>query len=623
LNSYESLELSAALAAFQRAASLDDQHAVTQAWLSRVLLLLGRRNEAVAAALRARQLVTSDTPQVDSTFIEAVLAESQSDATSAERRYRELTEHEPDDMAAQIELADFLKRQVQDQAAIAAYQAALRLGGGFARLRVDLCQLYARINELPLAEAAANEALATFRAAGHRGGEAQALLCLADAQRQGGAGRLAEARRNIESARTIFESLGYEYGLSRVYQYAGLVETGGRNYRGAATLFEQALSRSRAIGNHLIEGNALMNLGVAFELLGQRPQVLKYYQEARDFYQRTGDERRAAEQEANAAVLLVDHGSDQGAALRRLARARATLEKLGNVEFQVIAMEADAASSLYAGRHDEARRHLHSAISLAKERQIGNRVVFASIRLAQSYFATAEYEAARALLEETAATAAGRDEPGVTILLGRTYSRLGDLERARDLLEKARSAVEASGQLWLAPSADTALGEVALESGNPGEARAWFDRAAGYWTDDLPDASSVEAKCYLGVLDPVPSTALQTIAASVEQARRMGRLAVEALCRIQEARLRLSMRQGAEALATLSEIPIGAGQTVGKEVQAQIHYWRSRALSARGERRDAEADSARARTLIQELQVSVPPAYRDGFSARAVVRQLR
>jgi tetratricopeptide (TPR) repeat protein len=624
LNAYAELEYSSALAAFRRAAAADDQDAMAQAWLSRVLLLLSQRDEAVAAAKKAKQLATSDTPQTDAALIEATLAETQSDAVAAEQRFRAMVVHRPDEMVAKIELADFLKRQSQNQPAIAAYQEALRLDGRYDRLRVDLCQLYVRLDDYPLAEQQANKALEGFRAAGHRGGEAQALLCLGDAERsQGAEARLADARHNIESARTIFESLGYEYGLSRVYQYLGLVAAGERNYRVAANFFEQALARSRTVGNRVIEGSALINLGVALEALGQRAEVLKYYEEARDFFRRTGDEQRAAEQEANAAALLIDYGADQEGARRRIVNARGTFEKLGNIEFQVLTVEFEAASDFHAGLHDEARRRLRAALSLAKDRQLDRRFVYGSIRLAESYFATSEYETARTLLEQTAAMAVGRDELAVPIALGRVYERLGDFESARKHLEPALAAVDTSGQLWLAPVAHLALGELEFESGNGRAARAHFDKAAAYWTDDWPDVASVEARCYREALDPNVAAASVKIAASVERARKMGRLFSEAQCQIQQARVHLSRRQYAEALATLGGIPLGGDRTVGKETQALVHYWRGRALAAQGDRTgDAGAEATEARSLMNELQASLPPDYRNRFAARSEVQQV-
>jgi tetratricopeptide (TPR) repeat protein len=625
MSMYERLEYSSALAAFERAASLDDQHAMTQAWISRMLTLLSRRNDAVAAALEARRLVTSDTPDRDTVFIEAVLAESQGDATAAEQRYRQLAADRADDVEAQIDLADFLKRKSPDQAAITAYRDVLRLDEGYSRVHVDLCQLYVRQIDYTLAEQEARAAIEKFQRLGHREGEAQALLCLGDAQRaQGGEARLTEARRNIGSARAIFEAQGSEYGLSRVYQYFGNVAYDERNYSEAAGFFEQALTRSRAVGNRLIEGNALMNLGVTSEFLGHRSRVLEYYDQARLFYERNGDAPRAAEQEANAAALLIDYGTDPKSALRRLLNARATFQKLGNVEFEAITIEMEGAAALHAGRHDEARRNLRTALSLAKERQRGNRVVFVTLRLAESYFATAEYETARDILEQIAATPVGQGEPAVPIALGRIFVRLGDLDGARRRLEEMLATVERSGQLWLAPLALTALGELELETGNEQQARVLFGRAADFWSDHLPHAASVEARCYGAVLDALERD-METhpgIAASIEQARGMGRLSTEALCRIQQARLDLTRGRSAEALAGLGEIPLGGAHTVGKELEAFIHYWRSRALAARGDADRADSEAATARGLVLEIQASLPSLYQGTFVARPDIRRI-
>src|SRR5207247_3678301 len=134
---------------------------------------------------------------------------------------------------------------------------------------------------------------------------------------------------------------------------------------------------------------------------------------------------------------------------------------------------------------------------------------------------------------------------------GRIYARLGDVESARERLESALKAVEVSGQRWLAPPAHLALGELEYGLGHTREARAHFDQAAAYWIDELPDAASVEAKCYRAALDPQLSTAAVIVAAGVEQARKMRRLYSEGLCRVQQARIYLSRREHADALATV------------------------------------------------------------------------
>ena len=105
----------------------------------------------------------------------------------------------------------------------------------------------------------------------------------------------------------------------------------------------------------------------------------------------------------------------------------------------------------------------------------------------------------------------------------------------------------------------------------------------------------------------------------------MRRLYSEAQCRVQQARVLLSTfpsRHHVEALATLDAIPLQGEATVGREIRAQVHYWRGRALTARGDRRGAEAEAAQARSEMNGLRASLPAPFRDSFAARMDVRQI-
>jgi hypothetical protein len=182
-------------------------------------------------------------------------------------------------------------------------------------------------------------------------------------------------------------------------------------------------------------------------------------------------------------------------------------------------------------------------------------------------------------------------------------------------------AVEASGQLWLKPPVHLALGELEFDAGNISEARAQFDAAAAAWTDDLPDAASVEARCDSAALDPKPGNS-SMITLSIEQARKMGRLSTEAECLIAQARVSVSSGRHADALAALGKVPLEGERTVGNETRARVHYWRGRAQSAAGDRAGAETDASQARDLIENQRSSLPPAYRDRYAARAGIHQI-
>jgi tetratricopeptide (TPR) repeat protein len=623
LDRYEQLEYASALEAFRRAVTEDDQHATAYSWLSRVLLLLNKRNDAVAAARRAKQLVTTDMRERDVVFVDAILADSQADTATAEQKYRRLTTLHRDDVPAQIELADFLKRQNRDQEAIGAYRAALARDGGYIRPYVDLCQLYTRDDEYPLADKEGRAALERYRTVGNRGGEAQALLALSDMQRK--QRNFAEARRTSEAARELFLSLQYPYGLARVHQYLGAVAADTGDYPGAVQFFQEALSRSREVGNRDLEGLELMNLATSYEALGQRVQALNYYQQSQQLYQQNGDDRRAAEQEAMVAGLLIDFGSNQAEALRRLNNARASFRTLAHMEGEVFTREAEAANNLHQGKHEESRQQLRAAISMAKERGLGRSVMSMTAKLADSYIETGEYQEARVRLEEAGGTGTARADLEVAIALGKVHGRLGDFDDARERLTRALASVNSGGLMALVPSALTALGEVEYESGRVSEARAYFEKASALWTDDLPDAASVSARCWTGLLETedrhVPKAGV-SVETSIKKAANMGRLNVESQCRLAESRIRFSRQQYADAESLIRPIPIDGDRKVGPELAAQVHYWRGRTLAEQGNPDGAKSEIEKAQKLLRDLMASLPESSRSGFGSKRDVRRV-
>src|SRR5262249_53271257 len=159
-------------------------------------------------------------------------AESQGDLDQAENAYQQLVAQEKDDPWTQGEFADFLKRrQDRNQPAIDAYHEVLRLDPTYVRPHVELCQLYTRTDDHPLAEREAHTAIERYHALGLSHGEAQALLCLGEAQREQGGEHLADARKNIEQARALITSLDEPYNRARAAYYQGLVEYSARHLR--------------------------------------------------------------------------------------------------------------------------------------------------------------------------------------------------------------------------------------------------------------------------------------------------------------------------------------------------------------------------------------------------------
>ena len=142
------------------------------------------------------------------------------------------------------------------------------------------------------------------------------------------------------------------------------------------------------------------------------------------------------------------------------------------------------------------------------------------------------------MLEDVAATAAGRDELAIRHRSwAGSYVKLGDLEGAREHLEPALATVEATGHLWLAPAAHRPpWASSNTNPATPAGARAHFEQGRRRIGSTIClHAASVEARCHGAALDALERRVLQTasgmIATGIEQARKMGRLFSESLCR--------------------------------------------------------------------------------------------
>jgi tetratricopeptide (TPR) repeat protein len=186
----------------------------------------------------------------------------------------------------------------------------------------------------------------------------------------------------------------------------------------------------------------------------------RYYQQSRDVYQQIGDERRAAEQEVNAAALLVAGNADE--AFRRLANARATFHARGYVDFEVFAMQVQAESLAKMGRLDEALRLLREAASIATERQLKDRLAEVKMWVGNVQILQGDYEAARKILEEVLA---GDSAPAqAQISLGRAYLGLGNLAQAKTHLDSGLARVRKSGESDLIALAEQAIAELTARS---------------------------------------------------------------------------------------------------------------------------------------------------------------
>ena len=619
LDAYDQLEYAAALRSFITASEQDARSPLPFAWQSRVASLMRQSTQAVEAADQGTKRVGPETPPRDALFIAAVAAESRPDPATAESRYRELASRFADEPFWLTELAGFLDRRMRTEEAIVTYQQALTLDGHLIRPDLELCRLYNRSNESAKAREHAERAMSKYRAIGATAGEAQVLLCMTETLRVGGATERQQARSSAEMALKMLGELGQSYNLARAYHYVAMTEWADQHIAAAAATWERALVSARAVGNVDLESALLTNLGVAHESLGDRPRALEYYRQGYRVHEAIGDEGAAAYNRAFVGGLLIHNGGDPETGLRDVQNALAVARQGASRDLEVLCLRTMAAYYRYGGRYQDAERELTRALAIARELDLEQGLAQLTIDLASSRFDQSDYTGARQLLATALGDASGPERTRARILLGWTLVRLGDVDAAQAGVNQAAGDLRTQGDTALSPLLQTVQGELAYERGDLREARARFAGAASLWRDALPDAASVEARASLGLLDALEGridAGRMHLQASLEQARKMRRVALEARCRVYLARLALAQRRPAEALDTLRDIP------TDPELQAQVHYWRGRALAAQGDRPGARAEQIRARQLVEMMRASLPDAYRVSFVTRTHIRQI-
>jgi tetratricopeptide (TPR) repeat protein len=589
LDAYEQLEYSAARAAFASAAMADGANPLPAAWQSRAASLMRQDKEAADAAERASKLLTEGTDADDRLFIEAVAAEARRDRAVAGQRYRAMVQRHPQEASWLIELGGFQDRQGDSSDAVTTYHRALALDGRLLRPHLELCRMYSpsRLNELALARQQGEVALTAAKSQLNRPAEAQALWCLTDVLRSGNEADRQRAHQLADDALRIMEELRHPFGIARGRNYVALVALlADRDGARAARLFESTLEAARGVGYILLEARTLMNLGVSYEMLGNRGGALKAYRASFDLSEALHNSQDAAWNQINAAALLVDYG-DPDRGLRDAENALAVVRDLGDKDFEAQARRVIASYYRHAGRYDEASRHLTLGLTVAHERNLDEKIARLTLELARVKFDSGDYRAARQLLLPLRDAAAGANRTQVRLELARTHARLADFEAASAELKAASDAITASEDAGSRPLLNDALGELYYESGRFEDARRAFADASKAWSeDDLPEDASVEARVYLGwltVLRGDAATGRAALVGSLEHARKRQRILIEARAIVYLARASLRTGDFNSAIARLGELTEAKQQLLNPELQAQIDYWRAEALARRGD----------------------------------------
>jgi len=621
VNAYDAGEYAEAREAFARAAREDPRHPLPAAWETRVAQIVGDRTGAAQAADRASERLVAATG-AERLFVEAVVAEARRQDREALNRYEALASAYPDDPAGLIELAGFQERSGRTADAVSSYRRVTTMDSRAPEPALELCRLYnsTRMNEAGRARTFGEQARQAYRELGSALGEAQAMLCLADTLRVGGPNERAQARTLATQALKVFDERGLRYGLGRAQHYVAMAARAQDDLPAAAASWEQALANAKAVGNTLLEATVYINLGVTYTALGQRAKAIDFYRQSYETAERRGDERTAAYSRANAGALLIEYGDRPDEGLRFIEAALRVVRRLDDKNFEVFCLQLIAVHERFTGRYAESRRELEQAMTIARDRNFVDAIPGLLLDSGRVSLETGRYVEARETFMKALTSEGATKAAELLIDLARVHAMLGDIDSAREALGRAKQAPDA-GSGDIVPRLTAATGEIAFAAGDMKAARAAFEAAARLWVDDSPDAASVESRAYVGLLDGLAGrpSGRAAIAASLQQAHRMRRPVLEITARVFLARLDVGAGQASSALAVLEDVDL---DTIGPELQAQVHAWRGAALAALGMADAAQRERQEAARLREALQQVVPEELRERFLSRPDIRTI-
>jgi transcriptional regulator with GAF, ATPase, and Fis domain len=329
----------------------------------------------------------------------------------------------------------------------------------------------------------------------------------------------------------------------------------------------------------------------------------------RAFY--TGDLRRAAE-------------------LLRAARAR--IEAGAAPEERAFVLSCEGLVRQRQGDLDGASARYRESVDVALLRGDLARAGTASVNLATVAQQSGDLAAALAAYEDAARTARRLDDRALLVKallnLGNVNAQIGALDRAAEVLERARLLATDEGLALYAGYGDLVSGDVALKRGAPGLARQHLTSARARFEAIGARREVNETGVVLG------QAAL--LAGENEQAAELGAALVAAgeadgvtrfrvwghyLCAEAEW-ARFGGGAGA-AVASYRAALAAAGETAGPEDVWRVHAGLARALSEAGERSTAAAEARRALALLERMGAPLTGGQAEAWAALPEHRQAR
>ena len=400
--------------ALERAIACDNQYALAHARLAESWAELDYGDKAREELITVMKLVPdrSVLPPLERLYLQAITNAVSRDFAGATKTYNEIVGQVPDSEKphAYVDLGRAYEKNEELDKAIASYIEATNRSPDYATAFLRLGSLYGRKREMASATATFDRAEAIYEALNNVEGRAEVLyrrgVMLNDT-----AGKVAEARAQLEKARVMAQAINNQYQQVRILlqlssvaykegnttqaqQYAseaielaqtnqmealiakGLTDLGNvyfakGDYSNAESYYKQGLDNARKYKGRLNEARALGMLGSLHIQQGNVDAALPYIDQALAFYQ-AGSYRNETSQLLSLRARAFRQKGNLEAALQSFRQQLQLAEQAGDQS--QIAYSHTGIGELLSDmeKYQEALNHFNE--SYARNKQLGNQL---------------------------------------------------------------------------------------------------------------------------------------------------------------------------------------------------------------------------------------------------------
>jgi tetratricopeptide (TPR) repeat protein len=612
---------------FQKATAADPGFAIAQAKLAEAFMNLGKSEDALAAAERARTLAEkSPLPTAERYQIHAIAALVKEDNETAAESYGELAKLYPDDPDVQMSLGRAQEALGKLPEALAAYQQVVRASPQYGAALLSLGRVQVMSGRAEEAIRSLQDALATkqFDAEPEALGMIDSIIGVAYRE----TGKLDKSLEHLTRSLAIRTKAGDRRGqgatlqnLATVYEYMG-------NPTKAVETQRKALVLYREMGNRAGESLILNAMGQTYKDAGSLDKALQSFRDSLQIELEREDHVNMANRLDQVADIYRLKGQYDDA-LVYLEQAKAHLAKTDEKKERGINLEYVGLVRKAQGAYNEAVEAFLAALPLYKE--IDHQMSVADVHrsLGAIYESQGRYADAYAAYQECVATYeklhTEHDLDHANTALGHLYLSLGRPDDA----EKALRAAEGAGGHGDAHGGGHApavlLGQAWLLDvrGKLEEATAAYERANVGANLSGQKEVAVESRIALGELYRRQGKLVNAetlLRRTRDEAVRARLRPLEAASAIALARTLLAKGDAEGARRTAREAALLAERFSGKPALQAALSVEAQALEKLGRTDETLEAYAKAAATLEWIRGSLRPEHVDSYMARPDVQ---